>query len=69
MISCELELPKTDLGTTFLNRENQSFENVSIVALKKMFDIPLLNNLFVSFLNLLVALIELKTFFKKIDKL
>ena len=69
MISCELELPKTDLGTTFLNRENQSFENVSIVAFKKMFDFPLLNNLFVSFLNLLVALIELKTFFKKIDKL
>ena len=69
MISCELELPKTDLGTTFLNRENQSFENVSIVAFKKMFDIPLLNNLFASFLNLLVALIELKTFFKKIDKL
>ena len=69
MISCELELPKTDLGTTFLNRENQSFENISIVAFKKMFDIPLLNNLFVSFLNLLVALIELKTFFKKIDKL
>ena len=34
-----------------------------------MFDIPLLNNLFVSFLNLLVALTELKTFFKKIDKL
>ena len=69
MTSCELELPKTDLGTTFLNRENQSFENVSIVAFKKMFDIPLLNNLFASFLNLLVALIELKTFFKKIDKL
>ena len=34
-----------------------------------MFDIPLLNNLFVSFLNLFVALIELKTFLKKIDKL
>ena len=69
MIPCELELPKTDLVTTFLNPENQSFENVSIVAFKKMFDIPLLNNLSVSFLNLFVALIELKTFFKKIDKL
>ena len=34
-----------------------------------MFDIPLFNNLFVSFLNLFVALIELKIFLKKIDEL
>ena len=30
----ELELPKTALVTNFLNPENQSFENVSIVTFK-----------------------------------
>ena len=30
----ELELPKTDLVTDFLNPENRSFEKVSIVAFK-----------------------------------
>ena len=30
----ELELPKTDLVTNFLNPGNQSFENVSIVTFK-----------------------------------
>ena len=52
--------PKTDLVTYFLNSENQSFENVSIVTLKKIFDIPLLNKLFTSFV--IISLIELKTF-------
>ena len=48
--------PKTNLVTTVLNVENRSFENV-------IFDIPLLNNLFISFLNLLIYLIELKIFY------
>ena len=30
----EMELPKTDLVTNFLNPENRSFENVSIVIFK-----------------------------------
>ena len=41
--------PKTDTLTNFLNPENQSFENVSILTVKLIFDIPLLNNLFTSF--------------------
>ena len=41
--------PKTDPLTNFLNPENQSFENVSILTVKLIFDIPLLNNLFTSF--------------------
>ena len=55
-------IPKTDLVTNFLKPENRSFENVSIVTFNKIFDIPLLNNLFISFLNLFICLIELKTF-------
>ena len=38
--------PKTDLVS---NRDNRSFENVSIVTFKYVFDIPLLNNLFLFF--------------------
>ena len=30
----QFELPRTDLVTNFLNPENQSFENVSIVTFK-----------------------------------
>ena len=33
-----------------------------------MFDIPLLNNLFISFLNLFISLIELENFHKKKKK-
>ena len=47
--------------TNFFNPENISFENVSIVTSKSIFDIPLLNNQFISFLNLLISLIELQT--------
>ena len=54
--------PKADLVRNFLNPENRSFENVSIVTFKQMFDIPLPNSLFIYFLNLLISLIELKTF-------
>ena len=52
---------KTDLVTNFLNPENGSFENVSIVTFKKIYDISLLNNLFIYILNLFICLIELKT--------
>ena len=52
--------PKIDLVTNFLNPGYRSFENVSIVTLKCIFDIPLLNNLFISFLSLCISLIELK---------
>ena len=57
----ELELPKTDLVTNFLTPENQSYENVSMVTFKQTSEIPLLNNLPNSFLNLLISLTELKT--------
>ena len=33
-----------------------------------MFDIPLLNNLFISFLNLFISLIELENFHENIKK-
>ena len=46
---------KLQQETNFLKPENESFENVSLVTFKEVFDIPLLNNLFIS-------LIELKTF-------
>ena len=55
-----MELPKSWRGDNFLNPENQSFENVLIVTFKYIFDIPLLNNLFI-FLNLFISLTELKT--------
>ena len=42
----------------FLNLENRSFENINLVTLKKIFDIPLLNKVFVS-------LIELKNILQK----
>ena len=45
----------------FLKPENRRFENVSIVTFKKIFDSPLLNNLFISFVNLFISLIEFKT--------
>ena len=53
----ESEVPKNDLVTNFLNPENRSFENVSIVTFK---DISLRDNLFIPFLNLLISLTELK---------
>ena len=37
--------------TNVLNPENRNFENVSIVTFKEIFDIPLLNNLFIFFFN------------------
>ena len=46
--------------TNFLNLEDRSFENVSIVTFESTFDIPLLNKLFMSSLNLFISLIELK---------
>ena len=61
MMSCDLDSPKTDLVTIFLNPENGSFENVSTVTFKYIFVIPLLDNLFISFLNLFISLMELKT--------
>ena len=54
--------PKTDLVNIFLNPENRIFENVAIVTFKEIFDMPLRNNLFISFLNLFVSLTELKKF-------
>ena len=56
----EQELLKAGLVTNFLSPENRTFENASIVTFKKIFDIPLLNNLFISFLNLFISLNELK---------
>ena len=50
--------PKTDQVTNFLNPED--FENFWVVTFKEIFDILLLNNLFISFLNLFISLIELK---------
>ena len=47
MISAWVKLPKNDLVTIFLNPKNQSFKN--------------LNNLYISFLNLFISLIKLKT--------
>ena len=41
--------------------KNQSFENVPIVTFKLKFDIPLINNLLIPFLNLFSSLTELKT--------
>ena len=49
---------KTHLVTIFLNPENRSFENVSIVTFRQIFDISLLNNLFISFFNLFISLTE-----------
>ena len=46
--------------TNFLNLEDRSFENLSIVTFESIVDIPLLNKLFISFLNLFISLIELK---------
>ena len=43
---------KTDLVTNFLNPENRSFENVSVVFFKLIFYIPLFNNLFISLTEL-----------------
>ena len=54
--------PKIDQVKNFSKPENKSFENVSIVTFKQIFDIPLLNNLFIYFLILFIYLIELKTF-------
>ena len=51
VICVSLSSPKTELVTNFLNPENRSFENVSIVTFKYIFDISLLNNVFPSFLN------------------
>ena len=42
--------------TNFLNLEDRSFENLSIVTFESIVDIPLL----ISFLNLFISLIELK---------
>ena len=53
---------KTNLVINFLNTKNRSSENVSIMTVKKIFGIPLLNNLFISYLNLFIFLTELKTF-------
>ena len=49
--------PETELVTKFLNSENRSFENVSIVTFKQILVIPLLDSLFISFLNLFISLI------------
>ena len=51
---------KTDLVTKFLNPETRSFENDSIVTFTEIFDIPLLNNLLIYFLNVFISLTELK---------
>ena len=53
--------PKTNLVKKFLKPENQSCETVSVETFKLLFDIPLLNSLFISFLNLFISLTELKT--------
>ena len=37
---------KIDLVTNFLNPENRSLENVSIITFKEFFDIPLITYLF-----------------------
>ena len=52
---------KTDLPTIFLTLSNLSFENVSIVTLGKYLTfLYLITNLFISFLDQFVSLIELK---------
>ena len=55
--------PKTDLLKNFLYPETRSFENVSIVTFKEVFDFPLFNNLFISFLNVFISLTELKNIY------
>ena len=60
MIFAWVGAPQNWPGDKFLNPENQSFEIVSTVTFKKIFDIPLLNNLFISFLDPLVSLTKLK---------
>ena len=52
--------PKTDLVTDFLNLEIRSFEKDSIVIFRQIFNIPLLNNLFISFFSLFISLTEMK---------
>ena len=59
--------PKTDLVfKSFLNVPNRIFENVSFSQQQL---IPLLNNLFISFLNLFISLTELKPFLNLITYL
>ena len=58
MISARVGAPKKLTWKNFLDLENRSFE---CVTFSQIFDIPLLNNLFISFVNLFVSLIELKT--------
>ena len=60
MISSWLGALQTDLMTKYLDLENQMFENVSFWTFKWIFDILLLNNLFISFLTLFISLIEVK---------
>ena len=56
----ELELPKTDLQTNFLNLENGSFANISLVTFMKIFYIALLNSLFLFMIELKNILSEQK---------
>ena len=54
--------PKNDLVTNFLKLENHilRMSAFSIGTFKQIFDVPFINNLFISFHNLFISLIELK---------
>ena len=64
MISARVGAPQKPGDEYFKIRKLKFFENwnyfFSIVTFKQIFDIPLLVNLFISFLNLFISLIELK---------
>ena len=57
----ESELPKSWSGDKFFQPRKSKFWELLISNLQ-IFSIPLLNNLLISFLNLFISLIELKTF-------
>ena len=64
MISARAGAPQKPGDEYFKIRQLKFFENwnyfFSIVTFKQICDIPLLVNLFISFLNLFISLIELK---------
>ena len=59
MVSARDGAPEV-LVKTCSDPENRSFENFSIAVFKWIFDILLLNKLFILFLNLFSSVIELK---------
>ena len=65
MMSAWVEAPQTNLVTNFLNLENRECQFFLMVTFKQIFDIPLLNNISISFLNLFISLIKLKNIYWK----